>query len=56
MDAKEREARDLAEMIAVSQDTDVEPDNLAAWPDYDVYEWLEAWGYSWDGQGWIPGD
>jgi hypothetical protein len=37
--------------------TDVEPDEIENWPDYDVYEWLEVgWGFEWDedAEEWTP--
>jgi hypothetical protein len=53
MDLREREARDIAHEIAVTQDTDVSPDEVYTWRSYDVYEWLAAWGYQWDDtDGW----
>lgn len=47
MNEKERLARDLAETIVDTQDTSVTKEQLAAMKSWDVYEWLEAWGYVW---------
>ncbi len=50
---KEMNARDLAETLAQSDDTDVEPEDIATWDEYDVYEWLElGWDREWDGESW----
>ena len=53
MNRQERLARDLAETLTDTQETEVQPDTIAGWPDYDVYEWLAAWGFHWDGQQWV---
>lgn len=42
-------ARDLAEILALDASTDVEPEDIAEWPLYDVEEWLECWGFTWNG-------
>lgn len=47
MDEQERLARDLAETLAATQETDVTKAMVASWPKWDVYEWLEAWDYIW---------
>jgi hypothetical protein len=57
MDAKECNARDLAARLCDPLMTDVEPDEIENWPDYDVYEWLEVgWGFEWDedAEEWTP--
>ena len=45
METKERLARDLAETLVDTQKTQVTKQQLAAMKSWDVYEWLEAWGY-----------
>jgi hypothetical protein len=50
---KEWKAADLAEQIAISGDTDVTPEDVKRWPSYDLYDWLEAWDYEWNGSEWV---
>lgn len=45
IDEKEEKARDVAENIVDFEDTDVS--DVSDWPKWDVYEWIEAWGYCW---------
>ena len=56
MTRQESAARDIAREIAAVQDTDVTPGDIDAWSADDVYEWLAAWGYEWDGVEWLYQD
>lgn len=48
MDNRERTARDLAEVLTSSNDTDVTPEDVKEWYKWDVEEWIEAFGFEWD--------
>lgn len=51
MSRKRAHAQDLAQVIIDSESTDVA--SVETWSDYDLYEWLETWGYEWDDrEGW----
>lgn len=48
---KRAHAQDLAQSIIDSGVTDVE--EVETWSDYDLYEWLEVLGFTWDERdGW----
>lgn len=49
---KVEQARELALHLADSEDTDVTPEDVASMADHDLVEWVESWGFSWDGSGW----
>lgn len=52
MTRKRAHAQDLAQSICDLGETDVT--EVETWSDDDLYDWLEAWGYSWEGaDGWI---
>lgn len=54
---KERLARDLAHALTEQPDTDVTPEQVNRWQDFDVYEWVQMWEFEWNGQRWVgPGD
>lgn len=53
MDTKERLARDLAETLVETQNTQVTKDVVANWKSWDVYEWLAAWDYYWWENEWM---
>jgi hypothetical protein len=35
------------------EETDVILEDIQVWRADDVYEWLEAWGFEWDGTQWV---
>ena len=43
---------EIAAMIIESRETDVTMDKLETWQDFDLYDWIESWGYEWDGSEW----
>lgn len=55
---KEQWAKDIAYCIIEAEETDVTPGDIDRWASWDLYEWLEAWGYEWyeDDQEWIFGE
>ena len=48
IDRKEEWARDIALCLLDSKDTDVTVEMIRGWHKWDVYEWIEAFGYCWD--------
>lgn len=52
MDEQDRLARDLADTLVDTQDTSVTKKQLAAMQSWDVYEWLEAWGFFYEFGEW----
>ncbi len=56
LNQKEERGRDIALCIVDSEDTDVTPDQMKVWPDWDIYEWIEAWGYLWQEGEWVLDD
>ena len=49
IDRKYSEALDLGLLIVANHEdeTDVTENDVRGWPDYDLYEWLEAWDHVW---------
>lgn len=43
----------LAEIIIDDDDTNITMAQVKLWTDQDLKEWLEAWGYEWDGESFI---
>lgn len=37
-------------------ETNVTADDIARWRDDEIYDWLEAWGFEWDGAAWMGSD
>lgn len=52
MTAKEYQARDLAETLTYSDETDATPEQVNNWGVWDVEEWLNSWGFEWDEEKW----
>lgn len=54
---KRAHAQDLAQSICDANESDqdfVRSEDIETWSNYDLYEWLEAWGYEWDDiNGWV---
>ena len=50
--AKYDEAKEIAQHIIENQDTDVTMEQVAAWRNFDLFEWLETWGYTWYREDW----
>lgn len=42
----------LIEIDIMGDDTDITEEQVRAWNDFDLYEWLETLGYNWNGEGW----
>lgn len=55
-DPKEDQGRDIALAIAQNEDTDVTVQDVKGMHEWDIYEWIEAWGYEWDGNEWVLED
>lgn len=54
MTQKRTQALEVAEIICDSGETDVEFGGVKSWSDEDLYEWIESWGYTWEGDdGWV---
>lgn len=43
---------EIAAHILENYNTDVTAEQIETWLEFDLYEWLEAWGFVWDGQEW----
>ena len=54
MDEQERLARDLAETLVDTQETSVTKQQLATMKVWDVFEWLQAWGFFCEFGEWKP--
>lgn len=54
MSRKRMHAQELAQSICDSGEVDVTFEQVQGWSDDDLYDWLESWGYSWEGvDGWV---
>ena len=54
MSRKRAHAQELAQQICDSGETKITFDQVETWSDEDLYYWIEAWGYSWEGaDGWV---
>jgi hypothetical protein len=56
MSRKRARAQVVAEQIIENHptETDVTLEDIETMSDPDLYDWLEAWGYSWEGvDGWV---
>lgn len=47
-------AEDVAAVVIETEETDVTEEQIEQWSDLTLYEWLEAWGYSYNGVDWVP--
>ena len=47
-------AAHLAVLLADMPDVDMDPEDVKKMQPHDLYEWLEACGYEWNGQEWGP--
>lgn len=56
IDPKEQQAREIALILSERDDNDVTEDDVEGWRDWDIYEWIEAFGYEWDGNEWVLED
>lgn len=54
MTRKRAHAQDQAQSIIDSGETNITFEQVLAWSDEDLYDWLESWGYTWEGaDGWV---
>lgn len=55
MNKKLEQAKDIALLLSDRDDTDVAEDDIQAWHEWDIYEWIEAWGHVWvkDKEEWV---
>lgn len=54
MTRKRMHAQELAQSICDSGEVDVTFEDVQGWSDEDLYEWIEYWGYVWEGaHGWV---
>lgn len=54
--SKEIAARDMAHEIVNTEDVDITHEIVDAWPAWKVYEWLEFWDLTWDGESWVEAE
>lgn len=50
---KESKARQLAKRIARTDETSASPKEIDTWDTEDVYAFIEAWDYQWNGKDWV---
>ncbi len=43
---------EMAAHIIENYDTDVTMEKIETWQEFDLYDWLESWGFAWDGNEW----
>lgn len=43
---------EMAAHIIENLETDVTMEQVEMWQDFDLYDWLEGWGFEWNGQEW----
>ena len=43
----------MASVIIDNFDTDVTERQISEWSDGDLYDWLIAWDYTWNGSEWV---
>jgi hypothetical protein len=56
IDQKEEQAREIALVLVDFENVDVTVEMLASWEKWDVYEWIEAYGYYWENEEWLFND
>ena len=43
---------EIAAHIIENFDTKLTMEKIETWQEFDLYEWLEDWGFAWDGNEW----
>lgn len=56
MSNKASAAREMAHEIVNTEDVDITHEIVDNWPAWEVYDWLELWGLTWDGESWVEAD
>lgn len=52
--SKRKEAEEIAEILIDAEEVGMSMESIRKWPDHDLYEWIETWGYTWNEKvGWI---
>lgn len=39
-------------ILLVSEDGEITPEQIEAWADHNLYDWLELQGFEWTGSSW----